>query len=71
MEFILSQSSVSEYSGQAILLPILNDGAQTSATQKVDASLGGFISQIIENKDITGKPGETLVIHRQLAHALY
>jgi len=62
MEFILSQSSVSEYSGQAILLPILNDGAQTAATQKVDASLSGFISQIIENKDITGKPGDTLVI---------
>lgn len=62
MEFILTQSSVSEYSGQAILLPILSEGAQTAATSEMDKALNGFISQLIENKDLKGKPGETLVI---------
>jgi leucyl aminopeptidase len=62
MEFILTQTSVSEYSGQAILLPILTDGTQTTATEKMDKSLNGFITQVIENKDISGKPGDTLVI---------
>ncbi|MFT7110376.1 MAG: leucyl aminopeptidase [Psychrobacter glaciei] len=62
MEFILTQSSVSEYSGQAILLPILSEGSQTEATAKMDQSLGGFISQLLENQDIKGTAGETLVI---------
>lgn len=62
MEFILTQSSVSEYSGPAILLPVLSEGALPAATQTIDEKLNGFISQLIENKDLKGKPGETLVI---------
>jgi leucyl aminopeptidase len=62
MEFILTQSSVSEYSGQAILLPILSESPQTPATTAMDTSLNGFITQLIDNKDLKGKPGEALVI---------
>ena len=62
MEFNLTQSSVSEYSGQAILLPVLSEGEQTNATQNMDKTLNGFITQLTDNKDLTGKPGETLVI---------
>ena len=62
MEFILTQSSVSEYSGQAILLPVLSEGALPTATQTINDQLDGFITQLVENKDLKGKPGETLVI---------
>lgn len=62
MEFILSQSSVSEYSGQAILLPVLSEGELPKATQEMDKKLDGFISQIAKNGDFKGKVAETLTI---------
>ena len=62
MEFTLVQSSVTDYQGAAVILPVTSEGSQPSATAQMDQKLGGFITQLIENKDLKAKAGDTIVI---------
>lgn len=62
MEFTLVQSSVTDYQGAAVILPVASEGTQPSATAQMDQHLNGFISQLVENKDLKAKAGETLVV---------
>jgi leucyl aminopeptidase len=62
MEFTLVQSSVTDYQGAAVILPVASEGNQPSATAQMDQHLNGFISQLMENKDLKAKAGETIVV---------
>jgi len=62
MEFIVKQSQLGEAQSQAIMAFINGDGSLPAATQALDASLNGYISELVAAKDITGKAGQTLCI---------
>jgi len=62
MEFKLSSSTPSNYSGPAIIVPMFSEGEQPEATKALDATLSGYLSSLIDNKDFKGKAGESLVI---------
>lgn len=62
MIFSLSHSSLEQYEGEAVIVLLSSADTQPSASQALDKSLNGFISQLIANKDFTAKAGETLLV---------
>jgi len=62
MQFKLSQASLNDYSGQAIIVPLTSKGDQPAASQAVDKDLNGFIAQLLSNKDFKAKPGDSQLV---------
>ena len=62
MQFTLTQSSLANYSGEAIIVPVASKGQQPEQTQALDKTLNGFIAQILDKKDFKAKTGESLLV---------
>ncbi len=62
MQFILSQASLNDYSGQAIIVPLTSKGEQLAPAKAVDKNLNGFIEQILSSNDFKAKPGDCQII---------
>ncbi len=62
MEFQLIQSSLMDYSGEAIIVPLISKGKQPAASAALDKSLNGFISQLLDSDDFKAKAGQSLLV---------
>lgn len=62
MEFLISQDSLAQYQGDAVIVPLFSEGDQLSASAELDKSLNGFISELIKQNDFKAKAGECLLV---------
>lgn len=62
MEFLISQDSLAQYQGDAVIVPLFSKGDQLSASAELDKSLNGFISELIKQNDFKAKAGDILLV---------
>ncbi|EAT12255.1 leucyl aminopeptidase [Bermanella marisrubri] len=62
MEFLVNQKSITESQNNAILLFVAEDNSLFQPGKDIDEKLNGFLSKLLESKDLSGKAGETHTI---------
>ncbi|NPU94613.1 MAG: leucyl aminopeptidase [Gammaproteobacteria bacterium] len=62
MDFLSKKAQIGTIKTDALILAVYEGSTLGSAAQAVDAASGGQIAAILKHGDITGKPGETLLL---------
>jgi leucyl aminopeptidase len=63
MQVRVSPATVEQLDVAALVVPIFSDGGFDGAAQAWDAKLGGTLSEIVSSGEISGKAGETALVH--------
>lgn len=63
MEFKLTTGDLSQQSSDCIILGIFADKQLTPQASAIDSASGGYLSELLERGDITGKLKQTLLLH--------
>jgi leucyl aminopeptidase len=63
MQVRVSPATVEQLDVAALVVPIFSDGGLDGAAQAWDAKLGGTLSDIVSSGEISGKAGETALVH--------
>lgn len=62
MKFTISQKTLSAQSNHALIVAVPSEGELPSSTQAINDNNSGLIETLREQKDFTGKTGETMVL---------
>ncbi|MFZ5601529.1 MAG: M17 family peptidase N-terminal domain-containing protein [Pseudomonadota bacterium] len=62
MDFLSKKAQAGAIKTDALILAVYEGSTLGSAAQAVDAASGGQIATVLKHGDITGKPGETLLL---------
>ena len=63
MQVRVSPATVEQLDVAALVVPIFSDGGFDGAAQAWDTKLGGTLSEIVSSGEISGKAGETALVH--------
>jgi len=59
MKFDVSNSQITHFKTQCVIVPIFEGGKLSAAAKTIDDACHGILGEIIKRKDIAGKPGQT------------
>lgn len=66
MEIEISTGSVGDANAEAVVVPVFKDEkADTGILHELDQAISGMINSVIASEEITGKEGETTLLHLQ------
>jgi len=63
MEYRLKSADVTKLKSHCIILPVYDKNRLTASGQALDKATGGKITRILKEGDLSGKVGQTLLIH--------
>jgi leucyl aminopeptidase len=63
MQVRVSHAAAEQLDVAALVVPVFTDGGFDGATAAWDAILGGTLTEIVSSGEISGKPGETALVH--------
>ena len=63
MHFNIKTGQPEKQRTNCLVLAVFETGKLPETTKKIDEASNGYISKIIKSGDITGKMGQTLILH--------
>ena len=63
MEFVVKNTKAAAAKTATLVLPVNENQQLGPVAQSVDQASGGVISTILKRGDLSGKPGQTLLLH--------
>lgn len=65
MDITVSAESIGQYSGDAVVVGVIQKGLLSGPAAEADTALGGLLTHLIDAGEIRGRAGELTVLHTQ------
>jgi leucyl aminopeptidase len=65
VDITVSAESITQYSGDAVVVGVVQKGLLSGPAAEADTALGGLVTHLIDSGEIRGRAGELTVLHTQ------